>query len=141
VALNSTRTTAIVVVLAAFAAGLLAGVAGDRIYLIHKGRYYPTRGGGRSMAKHLVEKLDRELHFDGDQRKKVETIVESHRKHFESIWASARPAIEKELEATNAEIEKVLTADQRAKFKSMQLRMKNRHHGEGPPPGPPPRRD
>jgi hypothetical protein len=141
VALNSTRTTAIVLVLAAFAAGLVAGLAGDRVYLIHAGRLFPARSGGRSMSKHLVERLDRELHFDGQQRKKVETIVESHRKRFDSIWASVRPAIKKEIEATNTEIDKVLTPDQRAKFKSMQLRMKNRHHGGGAQSGPPPPRD
>lgn len=138
--MNSTRTTAVVVVLAAFAAGMIVGVTGDRVYLIHTRQYFPSRAPGRSMAKHLADRLDRELHFDDQQRAKVESILERHRQSIDTIWSSVRPQLEVEINATNAEIDKVLNDDQRAKFKSLQLRMRSNrvHRGAEPTPGPPP---
>jgi hypothetical protein len=138
---NSTRTTAVVVVLAAFAAGMIVGVTGDRAYLIHTRQYLPARAAGKSMAKHLADRLDRELHFDPQQRAKVESILERRRQSIDTIWSSVRPQIEVEINATNAEIDKVLTDEQRPKFKSLQMRMRsNRAHRGEPAPGPPPPR-
>ena len=140
--MNNTRTTAVAVVLAAFVAGLVVGIAGDRVYLIHTRQYFPSRAG-RSMAKHLVDRLDRELHFDAAQRTRVEAILEQHRQRIDTIWSSVRPQVDKELAATNAEIDQVLTPEQRPKFKAIQMRMRSRAHrgGGAPPPGPPPPRE
>src|SRR5437764_253383 len=63
-----------------------------------------------------------------------------------SASASVRPQVRQELDATNAEIEKVLTPEQRTKFEALQLqhrrqRMNRRGaHGMAPglPPAPPP---
>jgi hypothetical protein len=130
------------VVLAAFVAGLVVGVAGDRVYLIHQGRIFPSRSAAKSMTKRLIDRLDRELHFDAQQRARVETIVEGHRQRIDALWSSVRPAVGKEINATNAEIEKILTPEQLPKFKALQLRMHNRTHrgSTGMPPGPPPDR-
>jgi glutamate synthase domain-containing protein 3 len=130
----------VVVVLAAFAAGIVAGLAGDRVYLIRTRQYLPARVAGQSMTKRLADRLDRDLHFDPQQRKAVEGILERHRQRIDTIWSSVRPQVDVEINATNAEIEKVLNDDQRAKFKTLQMQRHNRpHHGGGPPPGPPPR--
>jgi hypothetical protein len=133
--LNSTRTTAIAVVLAAFVAGLVGGAAGDRIYLYRRHRLSPEMRGG--MTKHVVARLDRELHFDSGQRTKVESILESRRKRIDSLWSSVRPQVVSEIDATNAEIEKVLKPEQIKAFKAIQVRMRNRRHGGGLPPPPP----
>lgn len=139
---SNTRTTAVVVVLAAFLAGLVGGVAGELVYLIHNHRIIPARTGSRSMTKHLVDRLDRELKLDPQQRTKIETIVEARRQRIDSIWSSVRPAVMQEIDGTNAEIEKVLNPDQLQKFKAMETRMRNRaghgpgRHGQMPPPPP-----
>jgi Spy/CpxP family protein refolding chaperone len=127
---SNTRTTAFVVVIIAFVAGLFVGIAGDRLYF-H--RMFPGRrdfGGGR-----IVERLNRELHLTADQKSQVQKIIDSHRAHIESLMTNVRPEIRKELDATNAEIEKVLTPEQRAQFEKIRMRMQSRH---GMPPPPPP---
>ena len=141
---SNTRTTAVVVVLSAFLAGLVVGVAGEMVYLIHNHRIIPSHTAGKSMTKHLIDRLDRELKLDPQQRAKIETIVEARRQRIDTLWSSVRPAVMQEIDATNAEIDKVLNPDQRVKFKEMQTRMRNRvgrgpgHHGQMPPPPPPP---
>ena len=127
---SSTRTAAFVVVIIAFVAGLLVGIAGDRLYF-H--RMFPGRrdfGSGR-----IVERFNRELHLTPGQKTEVQQIVDSHRAKIESLMTNVRPEIRKELDATNAEIEKVLTPDQRTQFQKMRMRMPGRH---GMPPSPPP---
>jgi len=118
------------VVIVAFVAGLFVGIAGDRFYF-H--RMFPGRrdfGSGR-----IVERLNRELHLSADQKSQVQKIVDSHRAHIEVLMTNVRPEIRKELDATNAEIEKVLTPEQRAEFEKMRMRMNGRR---GMPPPPPP---
>jgi len=141
---SNTRTTAVVVVLSAFLAGLVVGVGGETVYLIHNHRLIPSRTAGKSMTKHLIDRLDRELKLDPQQRAKIETIVESRRQRIDSIWSSVRPAVTQQIDGTNAEIEKILHPDQLQKFKAMETRMRNRagrggpgHHGGMPPPPPP----
>jgi predicted P-loop ATPase/GTPase len=136
---NSTRTTAVVVVLVAFAAGMVVGLTGDRVYLIRTRQYFPSRAAGQSMTKRLADRLDRELHFDPQQRKTVEGILERRRQSIDTIWSSVRPQVEIEINATNAEIDKVLNDDQRAKFKALQMQRRNRPHRGGPAGPPPPR--
>ena len=129
-----------IVVLAAFAAGMIVGVTGDRVYLIRTRQYFPSRAAGRSMTKHLADRLDRELHFDPQQRTRVESILERRRQSIDTIWSSVRPQVETEINAANAEIDKVLNDEQRAKFKSLQMRIHSRPHRGELPPGPPPPR-
>lgn len=137
---SNTRTAAVVVVIAAFLAGVVAGVGGEFAWLVHNRRILPRPGGSRNATQRLVERLDRELHFDAKQRTSVTTIIESHRKNIDATWSSVRPQVEKEIDATNAEIEKLLTPDQREKFKALQAKMRSRsrHGNPAPPPGPPP---
>ena len=139
VPLNSTRSTAMAVVFVAFVAGLVVGAAGDRVYLIRTHQIVPPRGG-KTMTHRLADRLDRELHFDAQQRTQVESILERRRQRMDAVWSSVRPLIENEINATNAEIEKILRPDQVKTFKSIQMRMHNRdrRRGGGSPPGPPP---
>src|SRR5437588_12253793 len=93
----------------------------------------------------LVEHLDRELNFTPQQKQAVTQIIERHRARMETLSASIRPQMRQELDATSAEIEKVLTPEQRTKYESLQLhrqqrRMNRRGPRRVPPglPGPPP---
>lgn len=135
---TNTRTAAVVVVIAAFLAGVVAGVGGEFAWLVHNRRIIPRPGTPRNMTKHLVDRLDRELHFDDKQRAAVTTIIDSRRQRIDTIWSSVRPAVDKEIDATNAEIDKVLTPEQREKFKALQAKMRSRSRRGAPPAGPPP---
>lgn len=123
---SSAKITAAAVVLVAFFAGLLAGAAGDRFYLVHTRQFFPRRLAAMG-AHRIVDHLDHELHFTPQQRKAVEEIVDRGRQRMDGIMGNVRPRMRQQIEMTNAEIEKVLTPEQRAKFDAMKMRM---HHGE-----------
>jgi len=81
----------------------------------HRG---PGRGGPRAMLHHLEKRLD----FTPDQSKQIETILERQRGRMDALRDS-----------THAEIERVLTPEQRARFRELERRLLR----FGPPPGAP----
>lgn len=119
---SSTKATAVVVVIVAFVAGLLVGVAGDRFYLR---RLFPHRVV-EFAARHIVDRFDRELHLSPQQRVEIQGILDRHRVRMQSIMSSVRPQMRQEIEAANAEIEKVLTPEQRAEFAKMRMHIRHR---------------
>jgi hypothetical protein len=118
------------VVIAAFIAGLFVGMAGDRFYLFHHGRLFASR---REFAAHrIVDRLDRQLHLSAQQKTEVQAIVDGHRRRIESLMTGVRPQIRQELDAANAEIDKILTPQQREQFKKFRMHVPPRRGG--PPP-------
>lgn len=126
------KTFAIVTVVIAFIAGLLIGVVGDRFYFLrHRDRL--GMRGSRFMTQRIVEHLDDELKFTPQQRDEVTRILEVRRQRISVINAAVRPQVRHEIEETNAEIEKLLTPEQREKFEQIKMRMLPRHDREIPP--------
>jgi Spy/CpxP family protein refolding chaperone len=124
----SSRTKAALIVAVAFVAGLFVGIAGDRAVLIHSGRLFP-RHGGAFAAQHVVDHLDRQLHLSDAQRTAIQRIVNVHHARIQSVWDNVRPQVRREIDATTAEIESVLTPQQRATFREMRNRGDRRRHG------------
>lgn len=126
------RATALVVVVVAFLAGLLVGVAGDHVYLIHSRQLSPRRGM-EGMTRRLLDRLDHELGLTPQQRDQVNRIIESHHQKIQALTSGVRPQIRQELDQANREIGAILTPEQRVKYDAVRMRM----HG-GPhlhPPG------
>ncbi|MEO6259621.1 MAG: hypothetical protein ABIP63_04695 [Thermoanaerobaculia bacterium] len=129
---SKARATALVVVVVAFVAGLLVGVAGDHAYLLHRRQLSPRRGM-EGMTERLLDRLDHELALTPQQRDQVHRIVETHHRKIEALTGGVRPQIRQELEQANREIEAVLNPEQRVKYKAIRMKI----HG-GPhlhPPG------
>ena len=129
------RATALVVVVVAFLAGLLVGVAGDHVYLIHSRQLSPRRGM-EAMAR-LLDRLDHELKLSPEQRDQVHRIIEAHHRKIEALTGGVRPQIRQELEQANREIGAILTPEQRVKYDALRLRMHGGPHlhppdGHGP---------
>lgn len=129
---SSTHRTAILVVVVAFIAGLLIGAAGDRFYLWHHG---PRRSSGFA-SRRIVDRLDSELHLTAQQKTQVQQIIDTHRQRIDGIMGNVRPQIRQEIDASNAEIEKVLTPQQREQFGKMRMHILSpqRHGGRPRPP-------
>lgn len=123
---TSPRTTAVLLIVGALLGGIVIGGAGDRAYLIWRHRILPPPNAMRHMSERIVNRLDDQLHFSPQQRAAVQQIIDRHRARIEAIWASVRPQTRQEIDATNAEIEKVLTPDQQVKFREI----RNRHPHE-----------
>ena len=124
----SSSTKAALIVAVAFVAGLFVGIAGDRALLIHSGRLFPRRGGAFA-AQHVVDRLDRQLHLSDAQRMAIQRIVDVHHARIQSVWDNVRPQVRREIDATTAEIESVLTPQQRATFRDMRSRGDRRRRG------------
>lgn len=133
---TSPRAAAALLIAGALVAGVVLGVAGDRAYLLHTGQWGPHRGMP-PMAR-LVDHLDRQLHLTPQQKAAVTQIIERHHQRMQALSASIRPQMRQELDATNAEIEKVLTPEQQQKFRSLGTRMRRHRMPAGEPSGPPP---
>ncbi len=125
---GSTRIVATVVVVIVFFAGIFIGAAGERIWIVRRGPTFPPRMEG-SFVNHMVSRLDQDLHLTPQQRQQITQILESRRQKINSIWSSVRPQVRQQVDQTNAEIEKVLTPEQRTKFAEIRARREARHHG------------
>jgi len=126
---------AVVVVVVAFIAGILVGVAGDHLYLIRNGRLFP-RHAGRFSADRMADNLGRELQLSPQQKTQVQQIIEKHRAKIDGAMSSVRPQVHQEIDATNKEIETILTAEQRTKFEEFRMRMGARRRERGSTPRP-----
>ena len=125
------RATALVVVVVAFLAGLLVGVAGDHVYLIHSRQLSPRRG--MEAMTRLLDRLDHELELTPQQRDQVHRIIESHHRKIEVLTGGIRPQIRRELDQANREIGAILTPEQRVKYDAVRMRMHGGPHFH--PPG------
>ena len=126
---SNTRTAAVAVVVVAFLAGILAGVAGDHLYLIRAGRLSPRHG--HFSAARMTDRLTHELDLTAQQKTQVQQIIERHRAKIDATMANVRPQIRQELDATNAEIETVLTPEQKTKFADLRMRIGARRRDRG----------
>jgi hypothetical protein len=114
----------VVVVIVVFIAGLIVGVAGDHFYLLHSGRL--SRRATRFSADRMADHLGRELQLNPQQKTQVQQIIERHRAKIDATMASVRPQVRQEVDATNADIDRILTPEQRTKFAAMRMRMESR---------------
>jgi Spy/CpxP family protein refolding chaperone len=141
------RLLSIALLLAVFVAGAFTGVAADHLWLLHRlaprvhgpaGPHGPPGSPGHR-ARDVHGELARRLDLTPAQRAKLDTIFARRGPRVDSIMRSMRPVLESELDATHAEVEAVLTPEQRVEFRKI---TGERHgpvpHGGGhPPPGAP----
>jgi Spy/CpxP family protein refolding chaperone len=71
----------------------------------------------------MVNRLDHCLDLTDQQRKQVEEILNRHRENINAMWAGVHPHVRAEIDAANAEIVKVLTPEQRAKYEKMRMHL------------------
>ncbi|HKS24586.1 MAG TPA: hypothetical protein VJZ76_17425 [Thermoanaerobaculia bacterium] len=135
---TSPRAVAALLIVAALIAGIVVGVAGDRAYLRYTRHMAPHPP--RFSSDRMIQHLDHELQFTPQQREAVKQIIERHRQRIQALSDSIRPQMRQELDATNAEIEKVLNPDQQKKFRELSSRMHRGRRGSrsGMAPAPPP---
>ena len=120
---SNTRAAAVAVVVVAFVAGILVGVAGDHLYLIRSGRLSPRHTTSRFAADRMADRLTHELDLTPQQKTQVQQIIERHRAKIDATMANVRPQVRQELDATNAEIETILTPAQKTKFADLRMRI------------------
>ena len=123
---RSTKIVATIVVLAAFAGGLVIGAIGDRIWIMHHGPG-PHRFAIHVITARVLSRLDHELQLTPSQHEEVKKILDAHAARIQAISDGMHPQIRSEVERNNAEIERVLTPEQRQKFDKMKMQFIPRH--------------
>lgn len=91
----------------------------------------------RSAADRMAEHLGRELQLTPQQKTQVQQIIERHRAKIDATMSSIRPQVRQELDATNVEIETILTAEQKTKFAKLRMRVEAKRRERGSPRGEP----
>jgi Spy/CpxP family protein refolding chaperone len=114
---TKTVVVAITVLVLTFVAGAGVGVFGAHMHILYGGR------GAERFPHAMVNRLDHRLDLTDAQRAQVEAIIKRRHAHIDEMWNGVRPKVRAEIESTNQEIEKVLTPEQRARFKRMRMRM------------------
>jgi Spy/CpxP family protein refolding chaperone len=125
VPVKQTRYRAALLLMLTFVAGALAGVATDRLALVRQHRMLP-RGGLHFSSGRIAARLDRELNLSDPQRAQVERILEERRKTIDALWMRVQPDVRAEIARGDAEIEAILTPEQREKFVEIRDRWKQR---------------
>jgi Spy/CpxP family protein refolding chaperone len=112
---------AALVVVFALAGGVALGIVGDRMYLLMHERIVP-RGGIEFLGKHWLRRLDRSLDLNDQQEAQVRAIIERRTEKMLRTLNEVHASMHEEFKATHAEIETVLSPEQREKFRRMQRR-------------------
>jgi Spy/CpxP family protein refolding chaperone len=109
--LSATRTTVVAALALAltFGGGFLAGA------FVHRAIVMGIHRPGPAATHMLLRHLDMRLDLTAAQRKQIEEILD--RRHGR---------MRAEIDAANAEIERVLTPEQRARFAKMRMRLHGR---------------
>jgi Spy/CpxP family protein refolding chaperone len=134
------RLVAGLVVVLALITGILVGVAADRRMLMHwhhGGGMSPFGGSMRGPHGHggpsdaMRQRFASELGLTPRQVAQVDSIMSRRMAERRALEDSVAPRMRSLLDSTRADIEQVLTPEQRQKFESWRA-----HHGDGRRPEP-----
>lgn len=149
------RSVALLSVVAVFIVGVAIGIVSTHLFYAQQFR----RPGGPPglMGRTFVDRLEGHLDLTADQRRQIDAILERSHAKAESLRHEMQPRLEQLFETTGAEIEAILTPEQREKFRQLRESQRGRmdrflgpgdgrglpgrRPHRGPPPDPPPDRD
>lgn len=141
---RSTRLLAVGVLVIVALAGVIGGVALDRVVLRPRGgewRGGPPRGGERRPARRPSAMLGAELKLTEEQAVRIDTLIENQMRGFRDIRRSTQPAVDSLMAQTKRAIDSILTPAQRIMLDSARARrqaeMKKRYPNGVPPRGAP----
>jgi hypothetical protein len=129
------RAMAALLLVAVCLLGGLGGVALDRFVLMPE---HPHHRGDRfspESAHRFSRFLAHELSLSKQQEVKVDSILLARQAQTRALANEVHPRFEALAQATRADVERVLTPEQRAKYEQLRAR---RHAAKGPDSGPPP---
>jgi Spy/CpxP family protein refolding chaperone len=120
-------------------AGAAAGIALDRFVLHRRHMTYgefgavmdrgPGRPNSSDLEKRLADRITNELSLTPDQRTRLDSILPRHTAAFDSLRREMRSRLRALVDSSSAEVEAILTPEQRAKWAEIRQRLK--------PPAPP----
>ncbi|MBA4071542.1 MAG: hypothetical protein C0497_06865 [Gemmatimonas sp.] len=142
---RSTRLFAVGVLVIVALAGVIGGVALDRVVLRPRSAEWrggPPRGGERHQApRRPSAMLGAELKLSEEQAVRIDTLIENQMRGFREIRRSTQPAVDSLMAQTRRAIDSILTPTQRTMLDSARARrevqLKKRYPNGVPPRGAP----
>ncbi len=103
---------------------LVAAVAGGTIGSLVTARAL-GRGGDRGHhgSERYVNLLQRELDLTPSQHDSVVAILDRHRRAMDSMWSEWRPRMDARREAIRADVGRLLTTEQQARYQALTDRL------------------
>jgi Spy/CpxP family protein refolding chaperone len=123
---RSTRLLAVGVLVIVALAGVMGGVALDRVVLRPRSAEWrggPPRGGERSRTpRRPSAMLGAELKLTEEQAVRIDTLIENQMRGFREIRRSTQPAVDSLMAQTRRAIDSILTPAQRVQLDSVRAR-------------------
>jgi hypothetical protein len=112
--LNRSKTWAVVLLAATFAAGAAVGAGGRALWVRYAAAAAPERPRG---IDRMMSELDDELRLTPPQHDSVRAIVQRHWTRMSAAWETIRPRFDSMRAGMDSEVSRHLTADQQAKYR------------------------
>ena len=111
----------------------LAGVVTGALLAPRFGRTFMRPPGPKQMSRHMLQHLQEGLALTPEQVEQVQPLVEETGRDLEAIRRDTTRKVMARVEASHAEISKLLTPEQQAKFEKMKAESREHmHHGHPP---------
>lgn len=120
--LGRVRIQGILLLVIVFVAGAVAGAMLDRANPLRERKPRSERLEGRSGGPHGFPGLFGKLDLTDEQRIKIDSIFEVHRPVIDSLMSATMPQIRAERDSAEAQINAILTPEQRVKFENLSPR-------------------
>lgn len=112
--LNSSKTRAVVLLAATFAAGAAVGAGGRALWVRYASAAAPDRPRG---IDRMMSDLDDELRLTPPQHDSVRAIVQRHFTRMSTAWETVRPRFDSMRAQMDSEVSLHLTPEQEVKYR------------------------
>ena len=76
----------------------------------------------RNLSKDFLERLDRELQLEPEQRQQIETILQESQRTTREIWKKIEPEMREQKEKARSQIRETLNPEQAVRFEELMKR-------------------
>ena len=125
--LNRSRTWAVMLLAATFAAGAAVGAGGRALWVRYAAAVAPERPRG---IDRMMSDLDDELHLTPVQHDSVRAILQRHWTRMSAVWETVRPRFDSMRALMDSEVSRHLTPDQQVKYRDHVTRYRHQKDQE-----------
>jgi len=111
--LNRSKTWAVVLLAATFAAGAAVGAGGRALWVRYASAAAPERPRG---IDRMMSELDDELKLTPVQHDSVRAIVQRHWTKMSAVWETVRPRFDSMRAVMDSEVSRHLSPEQQVKY-------------------------
>jgi Spy/CpxP family protein refolding chaperone len=125
---RSTRFVGLVLLMAAFVVGAIGGAAFERTLGAREpGSTEPCSTMSNPLQKKPGSMAIDRIQLTAEQREQIDRILDRRRTETDSVWRAQKPRLRAIVDSTRAEIQALLTPEQRAEYDHLLAERRARH--------------